>query len=752
MKVMVHLYFSSLPEDKVPYVNSVGEKYRIRQLLHQLPPHDNEVRYCSGLTEEEKKELRSFSSQRKKDALGRGTVKQLPVTQQHPVMCHQCGDKLCGGDIAVFTSRAGQNTAWHPACFICSTCSELLVDLIYFFKDNKLYCGRHHAESLKPRCAACDEIIFADECTEAEGRAWHMTHFACFECDRHLGGERYIMRDGRPYCLYCYDAMFAEYCDNCGEPIGVDQGQMTHESQHWHATEKCFCCHSCTVSLLGRPFLPRRGFIYCSVPCSKGETANCKGLTNHISTSLESGDIQSRDSNSERSSDKSELTEKALQNRSLQDSESLQNVTRLSESLYSQTTDSVQSSSRHSESGQSIGRQCDSNQSRISESGRSTGRKSDSERMADLVNNAVSNYADSNAPSGSSCGTMPSSSWYGRMGNPNVEQHYNRYTTIPFQQNKNSSLTDAELTEVRSLVSQGPDSPQMVVEVVEELTRRQIRHLVHYNSNNDQNEPQLDIRHKRLSGSHFSMPELSRENDKDNIVKIVNPKNTNVASTSTPPPSLTVQQLRKQPLLSTRSDSVSSGSSTRYVHFDLPSENRGESSKSNCNSSRNNSCRVQLSSDSTSSDSDQTVHASTNSHPGLPSQDENSTESPRKSNLKISGGAYSRRPIYQQSRSLDHTPEGAEAKHPQDEIVNKFTNLDTRDYHDEYCSTCSSSSSDEEFTYETIPRREYGGVRISYVSNDAVALARQRNATLPSYLDGNMSHRKQADNKNCIIS
>ena len=43
--VQVHLYFSTLPDDKVPYVNSVGEKYRIKQLLHQLPPHDNEVRY-----------------------------------------------------------------------------------------------------------------------------------------------------------------------------------------------------------------------------------------------------------------------------------------------------------------------------------------------------------------------------------------------------------------------------------------------------------------------------------------------------------------------------------------------------------------------------------------------------------------------------------------------------------------------------------------------------------------------------------
>jgi len=38
------LYFSALPEDKVPYVNSVGERYRVKQLLQQLPPHDNEVR------------------------------------------------------------------------------------------------------------------------------------------------------------------------------------------------------------------------------------------------------------------------------------------------------------------------------------------------------------------------------------------------------------------------------------------------------------------------------------------------------------------------------------------------------------------------------------------------------------------------------------------------------------------------------------------------------------------------------------
>ena len=50
-------------------------------------------------------------------------------------------------------------------------------------------------------------------------------------------------------------------------------GQVAHGGQHWHATESCFSCHTCHSSLLNRPFLPRRGFVYCSVPCSKNKIA-----------------------------------------------------------------------------------------------------------------------------------------------------------------------------------------------------------------------------------------------------------------------------------------------------------------------------------------------------------------------------------------------------------------------------------------------------------------------------------------------
>ncbi|XP_015247824.1 PREDICTED: prickle-like protein 3 isoform X1 [Cyprinodon variegatus] len=269
----VYQYFSCLPEDRVPYVNSPGERYRIKQLLHQLPAHDSEPQYCNSLDEEERKELRDFSQQRKRDNLGKGIVRPFPVTMTGAI-CQQCGRQICGGDIAVFASRAGHGSCWHPQCFQCSSCSELLVDLIYFFQDGQIFCGRHHAERLKPRCQACDEIILADECTEAEGRYWHMKHFCCFECEAALGGQRYIMRESRPYCCSCYESLYAEYCDTCGDTIGIDQGQMMYDGQHWHAVESCFCCARCQLPLLGRPFLPRGGLIFCSRSCSLGEDPN----------------------------------------------------------------------------------------------------------------------------------------------------------------------------------------------------------------------------------------------------------------------------------------------------------------------------------------------------------------------------------------------------------------------------------------------------------------------------------------------
>lgn len=70
--------------------------------------------------------------------------------------CGVCESSLKYGSLAVSASKLG--LLYHATCFRCTDCKELLVDLAYCVHDDMLFCERHYAEQLKPRCAACDEV------------------------------------------------------------------------------------------------------------------------------------------------------------------------------------------------------------------------------------------------------------------------------------------------------------------------------------------------------------------------------------------------------------------------------------------------------------------------------------------------------------------------------------------------------------------------------------------------------------------
>lgn len=46
--------------------------------------------------------------------------------------------------------------------------------------------------------------------------------FSCHNCDLSLVGHRYILRDEHPFCLKCYESLFANTCEECKTPIGTD--------------------------------------------------------------------------------------------------------------------------------------------------------------------------------------------------------------------------------------------------------------------------------------------------------------------------------------------------------------------------------------------------------------------------------------------------------------------------------------------------------------------------------------------------
>ncbi len=195
---------SKLPSTKVPKLETDGEAHREAQLLYQLPRQDLSLRFCQHVSQRDHSSFQDFMCARNDIALDVGYAVVLPETAADfakdsvnnnnnnnnntngkvTSKCKKCNGGLGVGDLAVVAPRFGLRTFWHPACFTCTTCDEILVDLTYCVHNDSLYCERHYAENLKPRCGACDELIFAGQYTKVNKKS--------------SGNARQNMRASRP--------------------------------------------------------------------------------------------------------------------------------------------------------------------------------------------------------------------------------------------------------------------------------------------------------------------------------------------------------------------------------------------------------------------------------------------------------------------------------------------------------------------------------------------------------------------------
>lgn len=184
--------------------------------------------------------------------------------------CKACKEDIFAGTVAVKAARAGKEVAWHPKCFTCHSCGDLLADLVYFYHGGNIYCGRDLANILNiPRCNACDELIFTKEYTAAEGATFHIKHFCCYQCDTPLAGQQYIPdeKTNMPLCLKCYDEYHAEKCRKCMSQIGPSEEGVNWERLHWH--KNCFTCAGvgCGKSLIGGRFCIKYDLPFCCPNC-----------------------------------------------------------------------------------------------------------------------------------------------------------------------------------------------------------------------------------------------------------------------------------------------------------------------------------------------------------------------------------------------------------------------------------------------------------------------------------------------------
>ncbi|KAF7279515.1 hypothetical protein GWI33_007097 [Rhynchophorus ferrugineus] len=113
------------------------------------------------------------------------------------------------------------------------------------------------------------------EYTKAMNKDWHGQHFCCWQCDESLTGQRYVLRDEHPYCVSCYESVFANACEKCSRIIGIDSKDLSYKDKHWH--EACFLCTTCGESLVDKQFGSKGDRIYCGRCYDEQFASRCDG-------------------------------------------------------------------------------------------------------------------------------------------------------------------------------------------------------------------------------------------------------------------------------------------------------------------------------------------------------------------------------------------------------------------------------------------------------------------------------------------
>uniref|UniRef100_A0A8I5R5V2 LIM zinc-binding domain-containing protein n=1 Tax=Papio anubis TaxID=9555 RepID=A0A8I5R5V2_PAPAN len=98
--------------------------------------------------------------------------------------------------------------------------------------------------------------------------------FDCHHCNESLFGKKYILREESPYCVACFETLFANTCEECGKPIGCDCKDLSYKDRHWH--EACFHCSQCRNSLVDKPFAAKEDQLLCTDCYSNEYSSKCQ--------------------------------------------------------------------------------------------------------------------------------------------------------------------------------------------------------------------------------------------------------------------------------------------------------------------------------------------------------------------------------------------------------------------------------------------------------------------------------------------
>ncbi|RXM30432.1 RanBP2-like and GRIP domain-containing protein 3 [Acipenser ruthenus] len=150
------------------------------------------------------------------------------------------------GEFIIGRVIKAMNNSWHPDCFCCDICQQVLADVGFVKNAGRHLCrpchNREKARGLgKYICQKCHAII--DELPLIfKNDPYHPDHFNCTNCGKELTADARELK-GELYCLPCHDKMGVPICGACRRPI---EGRVVNAmGKQWHVERIGFRRHLC---------------------------------------------------------------------------------------------------------------------------------------------------------------------------------------------------------------------------------------------------------------------------------------------------------------------------------------------------------------------------------------------------------------------------------------------------------------------------------------------------------------------------
>lgn len=197
-----------------------------------------------------------------------------PSTLRATAQCAACALPISGRIVSAASQR------FHPQCFSCFQCGELLECVAFYpepdhFRSGRVariraraggeemapthdthiedshpseeedgdeslrfYCHLDFHELFSPRCRSCKTPI-EGEVVVACGGEWHVGHFFCAECGDPFDAQTpFVEKEGYAWCVDCHTKRYSNKCAGCRRP--VVHMVVRALGKEWHG--ECFCC------------------------------------------------------------------------------------------------------------------------------------------------------------------------------------------------------------------------------------------------------------------------------------------------------------------------------------------------------------------------------------------------------------------------------------------------------------------------------------------------------------------------------